>query len=102
MYDRRGIWGLLLGAWILWSEVVSMVSANTVEAKLPRDPIQSVWVMHEAFDTKRACEARITEGRTIDRELGIQPLSVTRDGGLTTVISTTYSCWPESIDRRTK
>jgi hypothetical protein len=94
MCDRRGVWGLLLGAWILWVEGQSYFIH-------PRSPVgDPVWAMLQAFETKRGCEAERTEYAKHHASLKVP----VRIEGRTITVDTEnrYSCWPDTIDPRTK
>jgi hypothetical protein len=80
-------WGvaLILVAWVLWSE-----------SEFFRSPPR----MEEAFETKRECEARKAwhdkawkSHEAAHLELGRTPSHAMKNY---------YSCWPDTIDPRTK
>ena len=96
MSDIRRGWclALLLGAWVLWAKS----DVYSIHTKLPTG--DTTWVTFEAFATKRACEAERT--RHINQRESLKAQEPNVGPSATHVIEQQYSCWPDTIDPRTK
>jgi hypothetical protein len=96
MSDIRRGWclGLLLGAWVLWAQN----DVYSLSTKLPTG--ETIWVVFEAFETKRACEAERTRHTNLQKSLKAQEPNFGHSA--THVVEQKYSCWPDTIDPRTK
>jgi hypothetical protein len=85
---------ILIGAWVLWAQH----DVYSIRTKLPTS--ETVWVMFEAFETKRTCEADRTWWTNYWMSLKAKDPSISRSA--THVVEHRYSCWPDTIDPRKK
>jgi hypothetical protein len=85
---------ILISAWVLWFQS-DVYSSRT---KLPTS--ETIWAMLQAYETKGACEAERTWLTNHWKSLKDKDPNLARSA--THVVEHQYSCWPDTIDPRTK